>query len=186
MAERVEELKNWGVSLEDIPPEGLNIDFSDVKALGEEIKVKTPFSGYLKLKKRGIEVKLEGFINGEVILTCDRCLSEYTYLVKHKFKLVLKPIGSLNIEGEKELSEEDMEVSFYEGIWISFYQILREEVFLSLPYKKLCKEDCKGICPICGKDLNKGKCNCKKVKKDSPFAVLKELLEKKQTSGKEG
>ncbi len=186
MSEKREELKNWGVSLEDIPPEGLKIEFKDIKTLGEEIKISLPFSGYFKLKKRGIEVKLGGSINGEIVLICDRCLSEFNYPIKHKFDLILKPAASLNIEGEKELGEEDMEVSFYEGEWISFYQILREEVLLSIPYKKLCREDCKGICPICGKDLNKGSCNCRRERKNSPFAILKELLEKKQTSEKEG
>jgi len=185
------DLKDWGVSLEEIPPEGLKIEFKDLKNIGEDIEVKTSFSGYIKLKKQGIEVKLQGFLNGEIFLTCDRCLDEYEYKIKHQFECTLKPLASLNIEGEKQLNEEEMEISFYENNWISFFDILREEIFLSIPYKKLCKEDCKGICPKCGANLNKNTCNCKKEKKQSPFAVLKTLLQnkenlKKKQSKKEG
>jgi len=175
----MEDLKNWGVSLEDIPPEGLKVDFEGIKNLGEDLKVKKGFSGYFKLKKLGIEVKLEGFLKGEVELTCDRCLTPFNFPVEHTFKVRIIPRASLNFEEEKELAEEDMEVSFYEDSWISFYDLLKEEIFLSLPYKKLCREDCKGLCPVCGTNLNEKDCNCDKKKKSSPFAVLKELFNQK-------
>ncbi len=175
----MEDLKNWGVSLEDIPPEGLKVEFKDVKDLGEDLRIKNPFSGYLKLKKIGIEVKLEGFLDGVIILECDRCLVSFEFPVKHEFKISIQPLNSLNIEEEKELMEEDMEVSFYENSWISFYDILREEIFLAIPYKKLCKPDCKGLCPVCGTNLNENTCNCKVSKKESPFAILKNLLKEK-------
>ncbi|WP_038057709.1 YceD family protein [Thermodesulfobacterium hydrogeniphilum] len=175
----MEDLKNWGVFLDDIPPEGLKIEFKDISNLGDDLKVKKPFSGYLKLKKIGIEVKLEGSLNGVLSLECDRCLTNFDFPIQHEFKIDIKPLNSLNIEGEKELMEEEMEVSFYENSWISFYNILREEIFLSIPYKKLCKPDCKGLCPICGTNLNKKTCNCKIYKKESPFAILKTLLKDK-------
>ena len=72
-----------------------------------------------------------------------------------------------------------MEVSFYENSWISFYELLKEEILLSLPYKKLCKPDCKGLCPICGTNLNETVCKCKVHRKESPFAILKDLLSNK-------
>ncbi|MBO8143038.1 MAG: DUF177 domain-containing protein [Thermodesulfobacterium sp.] len=174
------DLKNWGVSLEDIPPEGLKVEFENISDLGKELNIKEPFSGYFKLKKLGIEVKLEGFLKGVVILECDRCLSPYEFPIEHTFKLNILPLASLNIEEEKELSEEEMEVSFYENSWISFFELLKEEIFLSLPYKKLCQPDCKGLCPVCGTNLNKNVCKCKSYKKDSPFAILKELFSDKK------
>ncbi|MDF2953650.1 MAG: 23S rRNA accumulation protein YceD [Thermodesulfobacterium sp.] len=174
------DLKNWGVSLEDIPPEGIKVEFENISDLGKELNIKEPFSGYFKLKKLGIEVKLEGFLKGVVILECDRCLTSYEFPIEHTFKLNILPLASLNIEEEKELSEEEMEVSFYENSWISFFELLKEEIFLSLPYKRLCQPDCKGLCPICGTNLNKNICKCKSYKKDSPFAILKELFSDKK------
>jgi len=174
-------LKQWGISLEDIPPEGITVEFSEIEDLGKEVKIKEAFSGYFKLKKMGIEVKLKGFLKGSVFLECDRCLSPFEYKIEHEFDLNIKPSASLNLEEERELTEEDMEVSFYEDSWISFLDLLKEEILLSLPYKKLCKEDCKGLCPVCGTNLNEKECTCKKPKKESPFAVLKELLQKKNS-----
>ncbi len=171
-------LEDWGVSLEDIPPEGLTVEFKDITDL-KDIKVIQGFSGFFKLKKIGIELKLEGFLKGKIELICDRCLSPFEFSIEHSFKIDLKPLASLNFEGEKELSEEEMEVSFYEDDWISFYNLLKEEIILAIPYKKLCKKDCKGLCPICGANLNENPCNCKREKKNTPFAVLKEMFKNK-------
>ncbi len=175
----MKDLKNWGILLEEIPPEGLKIEFQNIDDLGEDLNIKQPFSGYFKLKKLGIEVKLEGFLKGVVILECDRCLISYEFPIEHEFNIDIKPLASLNLEGEKELSEEEMEVSFYENSWISFYDLLKEEIFLNLPYKHLCKPDCKGLCPLCGANLNENSCNCKGYKKESPFSILKEIFSDK-------
>ncbi len=172
----MKDLKNWGILLEEIPPEGLKIEFQDISNLGEDLNIKQPFSGYFKLKKLGIEVKLEGFLKGVITLECDRCLALYDFPIEHKFNIDIKPLASLNLEEEKELSEEEMEVSFYENSWISFYDLLKEEIFLNLPYKNLCNPDCKGICPICGANLNENPCNCKGYKKESPFSILKNIF----------
>jgi uncharacterized protein len=181
----MEELKNWGISLEDIPLEGLKVEFADVKVL-EGFKIKKPLFGFFKLKKLGIEVKLEGFISGSLVLECDRCLTEFEFDLEHSFALDLKPLTSLNFEEEKELSDEEMEVSFFENSWISFYDILREEIWLSIPYKKLCRENCKGLCPSCGVNLNERSCSCGVYKKESPFAVLKQMIEKESLEKRGG
>lgn len=175
----MEKLKNWGIFLDEISLEGLKIEFEEVKEL-EDLRIKEPFSGFLKLKKIGIEVKLEGFIKGSVILMCDRCLAEFEYKIEHNFWLDLKPVSFLNFEGERALTEEEMEVSFYENSWISFSDIIKEEVILALPYKKLCRSDCRGICPSCGANLNEGICNCGVNKKESPFVILRDLLKSKE------
>lgn len=176
-------LKNWGIFLEEIPLEGLKVEFSELFDLGEEIKVTEPFTGFLHLKKVGVEVEIIGFLKGGIILECDRCLTPYVFRIEKRWSLILRPISSLNLEEERELKEEEMEVNFYENNWISFLDLLREEIFLNIPYKKLCKEDCKGICPVCGNDLNKAICQCKVYRKDSPFAILKEMFKNLEKGG---
>lgn len=176
-------LKNWGISLEEIPLEGLKVEFSELNELGEELKVSESFTGFLYLKKLGIEVKVVGYLRGSIILDCDRCLSSYNFKIEKNWSLELKPIKSLNLEEERELKEEEMEVNFYEGNWISFLELIKEEIYLSIPYKKLCKEDCKGICSICGANLNEINCQCKVYKKESPFAVLRELFKNLEKGG---
>jgi uncharacterized protein len=61
---------------------------------------------------------------------------------------------------EIELAEKDLEVDFIRGEEIDLDEIIREQIYLSLPMKSLCSEDCLGLCPTCGSDLNAGSCQC--------------------------
>ncbi len=166
----------WGISLEEIPPEGLLVEFKDYKNLEGDLRIKEPFSGFLKIKKRGVEVSVEGYLKGILELTCDRCLEDFPMKIERSFQIVLVPKKMLELVEEKELSEEELEVSFYENSFISFSDILNEEIRLFLPFINLCKPDCKGLCQYCGKNLNKEICSCPKIKRTSPFIVLKDLL----------
>lgn len=171
-----QDLTAWGVHLEDIPPEGLIVDFENFFVDIEGLRVIKAFFGKIKLRKLGYEVEVIGEIKGNLELTCDRCLDPFEFAIEEDFKVTLLPKKSLNIEGERELDSQELEVSFYEDSFISFYDILVEEIRLALPFRKLCSVNCKGLCPVCGTNLNKESCNCKVLKKTSPFAVLKDLL----------
>ncbi len=172
--EEFEKNSPWGISLDEIPPEGLQVKFEDLKEIGD-LKIIEPLSGHLFLKKRGIEVWVKGSIKGSIELTCDLCLENFLFSIDRAFEVLLQPKRSLNYEGEKELSLEELEVSFYENSFIDYLGIIYEELLLTLPFRNICREGCKGLCPVCGTNLNKETCRCVKVKKSSPFAVLKEL-----------
>jgi len=174
--ENFENLSFWGIKVDEIPPEGITLAFEDLKDLGEDLKVLQPFSGTLRLFKRGLEVQVEGKLMGSIELTCDRCLEAFEFKIEKAFQVNLLPKKSLSFTEERELTSEDLEVSFYENSFISYLDLLREEVFLSLPYRILCREDCQGICQVCGKNLNQERCECSRDKTGSPFAVLKGLI----------
>jgi uncharacterized protein len=177
--EIMQELKNlaqWGVNIDDIPAEGLWVEFEDLKELNADLKIVKPFSGYLKLQKMGIEVEIKGHLKGSLEMTCDRCLEPFEFSIDKDFEVLLIPKKTLDFEEERELTSDELEVSFYENSFISYSEILHEEIILSLPFRKLCQPDCKGICQICGTNLNQRVCKCSKIKKDSPFAILKELV----------
>jgi uncharacterized protein len=104
---------------------------------------------------------LEGTLEGSVQLLCDRCLEPYSRDLRADVSLLLV-MPPPDMEGaEIELTEEDMEIGFIRGEEINMDEIIREQFYLSLPVKSLCKEDCLGLCPICGGNLNKGECRCK-------------------------
>ena len=184
--EKLESLIQWGIALDEIPPEGISFSFENLSDFDNDLKVIKPFSGHLKIIKRGFEVEVSGHLEGSLEVICDRCLESFEYPIKEDFKVLLIPKASLNIQEEKELSADDLEVSFYENSFISYYEILKEELYLSLPYRILCKEDCKGLCPVCGTNLNKNSCQCAKIKKSSPFAVLKDFLKDKEKISEKG
>jgi len=76
---------------------------------------------------------------------------------------------------EVELLEEDMEIGFITGDHLNLDEVVKEQIYLSLPIKKICREDCPGLCPDCGTNLNKGNCTCDKVKGHPAFSKLKNL-----------
>lgn len=169
-----EEKAGWGILVDDIPPEGVRIDFDDLTEM-EDIHVLEPFSGFLFVKKRGFEVLIQGHIKGAVELVCDLCLDPFSFKIDTNFEVLLLPKQSLNFEEEKELSSDELEVSFYENSYIDFINLIHEEIILNLPFRNICSEGCKGLCSVCGANLNKERCSCKPIKKSSPFAILKSL-----------
>ncbi|MCS7198729.1 MAG: DUF177 domain-containing protein [Caldimicrobium sp.] len=178
----LQDLSSWGVALEEIPPEGLTLEFQDINFLGEDIKIVTPFYGYLRIKKLGFEIEVEGSLKGAIELRCDRCLELFVFPIEETFKVALLPAKSLKFEEERELETEELEVSFYEENFLSFYSVLREEILLTLPFRNLCAVDCKGLCSKCGTNLNRETCSCRGMKKTSPFAILGNLLRKSENT----
>lgn len=110
--------------------------------------------------------------------TCDRCLAVFEKQQQVPINLMLSKV----IDGKPARKEEDVPVDddedfgFYKGDKIDIGDIVREHVLLAQEIVNLCKDDCKGICQSCGKNLNKTGCVCGKKKgESSPFAVLKKL-----------
>jgi uncharacterized protein len=78
-------------------------------------------------------------------------------------------------EGEREVAEEDLDTSFYRDDQIDLNEVLREQFYLALPMKPLCREDCEGLCPKCGTNLNTGTCTCATQWEDPRLAPLRNL-----------
>lgn len=103
------------------------------------------FDGYLRRKKGPLV--LVGDVKTQVLLNCGRCMQVFPYEV--------------NIHIEEELSDtDDCEIISINTDNIDIYEIIENCIILELPVKRLCKDDCKGLCQTCGKDLNHGQCSC--------------------------
>jgi uncharacterized protein len=141
------------------------IDFGFEKPLHTEAKV----------RKVGPSFFLEGNVQTSLRLTCVRCLKDFFFPISSSFDLTLSPLKKAPTGEEAELKEEDMESNFFEGGEIHLSEIACEQVFLEIPYKPLCREDCRGLCPVCGKDLNLSACHCVPVGSEFAFSALKNL-----------
>ena len=75
----------------------------------------------------------------------------------------------------KEVEEDDLSTAFYENDAIDLGQLMMEQFQLALPMKPLCREDCKGLCPNCGMNLNTGTCDCNVKWEDPRLAALKAI-----------
>ncbi len=172
------------LKLDEIPPEGLNLNWTEEKSsllaylenLSQiDFDFETPPQSEVRVWKAGQSVLIKGKVQTNLQLQCVRCLKEFSFPISSTFELTLHPLKETSSTEEKELGEEDMASSFYEGGDIHLSEIACEQIFLEIPYKPLCHEECKGLCPICGKDLNLTSCNCAKEEFASSFSALQKL-----------
>ena len=142
------------------------------------------FSLAFRAHRMAENLYLEGGIAGRVELECARCLTRYVHALGEDFRLVLEPAGD-RVPAEPEAAEalardglalgDALEAGCFKGPEIELGAYLREVVALGLPVKPLCREDCRGLCPRCGRDRNRETCGCEETRPESPFAVLAAL-----------
>ena len=114
-------------------------------------------------------LRLEGEIRTELLCICDRCAAEFECAKT-------TPLSAVIVEKNDD-NADDPELFYLDGDEIDLDEILSTLFILDMDTKFLCREDCKGLCPRCGKNLNAGPCGCGK-EFDPRFAVLEQLLDK--------
>ena len=121
---------------------------------------------------------LRARLSYEQTLSCIRCLKP---IVEHaqsdvELMVLVEPPGKRGEErGEHELKEGDMSVLYLDGEILETRPILLEQLQLNIPMKPLCREDCQGLCPVCGADRNAGACSCEESTADPRWAALAAL-----------
>ena len=129
-------------------------------------------------------VLVRGRIRCRAGLRCDRCLDSFAVELRQDFSLVLEPVSCARGFGsEYHLEADELEVEFVEQPVVDPASIVVQQFILSLPAKRLCREDCPGLCPGCGQDLKSAACECGSGA-GGPFAALAALL--RDDSGKQG
>ena len=123
--------------------------------------------------RAGQELFFRGRISGGVVGHCARCLEAYPFRLGTDFSLALVPKQPL--PAEVELSDEDLDLAYYEGEQIDLSPLVHEQIILALPTRPLCREDCKGLCPNCGANLNTEACRCAVQTNDRMPPILKNL-----------
>jgi DUF177 domain-containing protein len=118
---------------------------------------------------------LEGRVKTTLALQCGRCLEQYDRPVELPFALRYLPRSVNAGEGEREIEEDDLTSAFYENDTIDLGQLMREQFYLALPMKPLCSDECRGLCPQCGTNLNHGACGCTGDWVDPRLAALSKL-----------
>jgi ribosomal protein L32 len=139
------------------------------------IGLAAPLKVTIQVSSAGNKYILDGRMHGEVILRCDRCLESYKHHLVAGFRIVLVVRNGENGQTEVELFQEDLEEGFVADLVIDLAEVTREQVFLALPMKSVCREDCTGLCPVCGTNLNRETCECRPVVGHPGFSRLKEL-----------
>jgi len=147
----------------------------EVAQAGDAYRIVAPVDLDFDIRKDKEKFRLEGTARTALELTCSRCLEPFRMPVDAAFDLRFMPVSEMPTEEEREMQEEDIDVSYYRDDEIDLNELLREQFYLALPMKPLCREDCKGLCPQCGTNLNAGTCSCTVAWEDPRLAPLKEL-----------
>ncbi len=170
------------IDLRTIPHGPRSFDFSldkdwwrSDKTNDPVLALDTPLQVKIKTCEAGDKYVLDGSLSGTVRVRCDRCLEPYQRDLKSEFKVLMAPPLTETDKAEVELMEEDMEDHFIRGEVVDIDEIIQEQIYLSLPLKFLCKENCLGLCPVCGNNLNKGDCQCNREHAHPGFLKLKNL-----------
>ena len=143
---------------------------------GQDFRVVAPVALAFDIFKDKQQFRLVGRVRTTLELTCSRCLEPFRMPVNATFDIRYHPASEMSEDEEREVEEDDLETSYYRDDQIDLNELLREQFYLELPMKPLCTEDCKGLCPQCGTNLNKATCDCKPSWSDPRLAALKGLL----------
>lgn len=170
------------IPIEDVETSATEIHFAEkVQELNRllsqdgdgEYRLAAPLQVSVTHVRSGEDLLFTGAIHGRLTGQCARCLNEYPFALAREFSLVLTPQRALG--REFGLNREELSASFYSGDEIDVSALVQEQTLLALPSQPLCHEECKGLCPQCGADLNLAPCECRPAWKDPRLAVLSTL-----------
>lgn len=158
--------------------------------LGEDVRQALPLraSGHAELVRehRGArdvvnDIRFVGKLATQVELRCARCLELVRREVASSFDLLYRPLGVDAGPHERSVGDADLEIGYYEGEGLELEDVLKEQVLLAVPIKAVCRDDCRGLCPHCGRNLNAESCTCAQDAPDARWSALKDIRDKLQS-----
>jgi len=159
-------MTKYVVDLKDLAQDKISLEGSlspgDLDFAAENVRQIDPLIWNATAERAGEEIRIVGSLQTTMELACSRCLEPAGCPISKSFDLFFRQRDEhmFDEDDEIELDEEDTRTAFFTGTQLMLGDILREQVLLALPMKPLCRVDCKGLCPVCGTNLNVNACNC--------------------------
>ena len=172
------------IRIDEIPESGRTLRFHwEQDRLSQFVPPDDPFSldllrpvnVVLDLNRPTDHIRITGKIEGYLKVCCHRCLKPFPLFLNEAVDIYLVEKERMPKEGEKELEPDETVYEFFDGEVIEVDHLVAEQIFLALPVKVLCGEECKGICQGCGANLNEEACRCRTDQGHSPFEKLKSI-----------
>ena len=130
----------------------------------------------LDVHKDGSKFRVVGRLDAALELGCCRCLEPFPLVVGVDVDLLYLPVSDNTGDAEVQIKESDLGTAFYRDDQIDLGQLMHEQFQLALPMKPLCRNDCRGLCAVCGGNRNTTACQCVERWEDPRLAVLKGML----------
>jgi uncharacterized protein len=127
------------------------------------------------LDNTGGEIRVQGKYTVTLEADCDRCLAVTRFPLEKNFDLFYRPQPADLVGDEIKIDEGEAEIGFYEGLGLELADLIKEQILLALPMQRVCREECKGICPVCGANRNEVDCDCHIRPADDRWLALKNL-----------
>jgi len=155
---------------------GRTFQFDEVRGESDAYRIAAPVELEFDIHKDKDRFRLVGRVRTELELECSRCVEPYRFPIDAEFDQRYLPSSQASTtDAEREVEEDDLETSYYTDDQIDLSELMREQFYLALPMKPLCREDCRGLCAQCGTNLNTGTCDCAPVWEDPRLAALKAI-----------
>ena len=132
-------------------------------------------SGIAELHVSTEEVRVHGKLQVSLRMECDRCTEPFVRSIEEEFDLIYVPVPETSPGAEIAIGPSDSHVGFYDGPGLELNDILQEQVLLALPLQRVCREECQGICPLCGQNRNETECHCQTTISDERWSALRNL-----------
>ncbi len=166
-----------------------NYEMNEPCIQSEELICTEPITGNIVFTNAGQHIIARGSFSTVIELNCSRCLEGLVTSVNIEVDEQL-PINSVRsmllaqTEDDDKLDVEDEEPLFRDNIF-DLSEYIRQQMLVEVPIKPLCNDLCKGLCPVCGTNLNEGACNCPVEVDQKPLAALAEMLENRKARDEE-
>jgi uncharacterized protein len=118
------------------------------------------------------DIRLRANYSADFEILCARCVDPVAVPLSGDFDLIFRPESADADAGERSITADETEIGYYQESGLLLEDVVREQVLLSLPSRTLCTEDCKGLCPRCGQNLNQAKCSCDEAPADPRWNAL--------------
>jgi uncharacterized protein len=171
------------IKVKDIPPEGLALEFDQKLDLFDTGAASTAFKAAVTVRPTGGgSLHVTGRVHADPELECSRCLKHFPLALDAEFSIDVSPLSAMDKTPEHELTGGELEIEFYQGDEIEPLDFIKEQLLISIPMVPVHSPACKGLCPVCGADLNSGDCGCRRegLEGFGPFSELKDLFNRKK------
>ena len=165
----LENLTPGGEFTHDYAPDELQLDERD-------LKLTQPVTIWGRVFRKGEEVQANATLTTAVETPCGRCLKPVVVPIRADFTERFVTAVSWHGEEQHELAAEDLNLSIFDGEAIDLDGLVREEILLATPGQVYCREDCQGLCAVCGVDRNVTACDCETQQVDSRWEKLRDLV----------
>lgn len=121
------------------------------------------------------DIRIRGSLQTRIEVACARCLEPVEQPIDTSFDLIFRPAGADSDSTDHAISASETEIGYYEGDGLLLEDVLREQILLALPAKILCSEECRGLCPECGRNRNTDPCDCAAASTDPRWSSLQAI-----------